>query len=472
MTSINKIYTDAQALKWALEIAGALEHLHLRNPAVFHRDVKLSNIMLAADADGQVKAVLTDFGLHAVADDTHRRQLKTSSLLPQLPPNVLGQLCQQQQQPSPRPQSSLPEMYTPGQQQPVVNDSAYQQQSHSRQSKEIARGSYPQSGRVSTESVEVYNEVHEYGRKRSFVTAGTASPFNSGSTGIRAEAAVQDEQPGSQPDKQGLSKEETATTGNISAAMRRPPAARKPSFRKAAHHPGDQAAPRVSLDLQQLMVPASSAQSFASGNPWGEDLSGRSFQRFETDSICSFATDATWDSLGGWDAAVSTCSSDDEGSIATEVEVVFDMTGQTGSSLYIAPEVFHGQPYNEKADVFSFGVVLYELMARCLIMFTELPTCSSDPAIADHYAAKVSQGYRPKQPKKMPSAVWEVIAACWHQDPVHRPHMSEVVSVLQGLLDAERGTGSRGKSSTGRPSIGQAACAPAALAPTGSTSEA
>lgn len=37
MTSINKIYTDAQALKWALEIAGALEYLHLRNPAVFHR---------------------------------------------------------------------------------------------------------------------------------------------------------------------------------------------------------------------------------------------------------------------------------------------------------------------------------------------------------------------------------------------------------------------------------------------------
>jgi len=58
-------------------------------------------------------------------------------------------------------------------------------------------------------------------------------------------------------------------------------------------------------------------------------------------------------------------------------------TGQTGSSLYIAPEVFHGQPYNEKADVFSFGVVLYELMARCLIMFTELPACSSDPRMAD-----------------------------------------------------------------------------------------
>jgi serine/threonine protein kinase len=222
----------------------------------------------------------------------------------------------------------------------------------------------------------------------------------------------------------------------------------------------------VSLDRQQQLVPASSAaqsSAMVAGPPWGEYSSLTSLQRWETDSRCSFATDATWESL---------VSTDDEGSIAIEAETVFDMTGQTGSSLYIAPEVFHGQPYNEKADVFSFGVVLYELMARCLIMFTELPACSSDPQLADHYAAKVAKGYRPKQPKKMPPAAWELIAACWHQDPVHRPHMSEVVSVLQDLLDAERGPGSRGKSSASRPSLGQDPGAPAALAPAASSLQA
>jgi hypothetical protein len=30
----------------------------------------------------------------------------------------------------------------------------------------------------------------------------------------------------------------------------------------------------------------------------------------------------------------------------------------------------------------------------------------------------------------MPPAAWELIAACWHQDPVHRPHMSEVGGAL------------------------------------------
>jgi serine/threonine protein kinase len=45
----------------------------------------------------------------------------------------------------------------------------------------------------------------------------------------------------------------------------------------------------------------------------------------------------------------------------------------------MAPEVYLAHNYNEKSDVFSFGVVLYELFAKCLVVFTELPTNSSDP---------------------------------------------------------------------------------------------
>lgn len=47
-----------------------------------------------------------------------------------------------------------------------------------------------------------------------------------------------------------------------------------------------------------------------------------------------------------------------------------------------------------------------------------LPSCS--------YAAKVAQGYRPSQPKAMPDNIWALITACWQQDPLMRPHMSEV----------------------------------------------
>ena len=32
--------------------------------------------------------------------------------------------------------------------------------------------------------------------------------------------------------------------------------------------------------------------------------------------------------------------------------------------MYMAPEVFRAEPYNEKADVFSFGIMLYEVRGR------------------------------------------------------------------------------------------------------------
>lgn len=33
-----------------------------------------------------------------------------------------------------------------------------------------------------------------------------------------------------------------------------------------------------------------------------------------------------------------------------------------------APEVFRGLPYNEKVDVFSFGVLVYEVFSRTLTL--------------------------------------------------------------------------------------------------------
>jgi len=62
----SKQYSNAQAIQWALDVAGALEYLHMRTPAVLHRDVKSANIMLTSE-DGCLVAKLSDFGLHVVS---------------------------------------------------------------------------------------------------------------------------------------------------------------------------------------------------------------------------------------------------------------------------------------------------------------------------------------------------------------------------------------------------------------------
>lgn len=40
------------------------------------------------------------------------------------------------------------------------------------------------------------------------------------------------------------------------------------------------------------------------------------------------------------------------------------MTGQAGTFHWMAPEVLMNEPYSEKADVYSYGIVLWEILAR------------------------------------------------------------------------------------------------------------
>ena len=40
------------------------------------------------------------------------------------------------------------------------------------------------------------------------------------------------------------------------------------------------------------------------------------------------------------------------------------MTGQCGTYQWMAPEVIEGRSYTEKADVFSYGIILWELLTR------------------------------------------------------------------------------------------------------------
>lgn len=48
--------------------------------------------------------------------------------------------------------------------------------------------------------------------------------------------------------------------------------------------------------------------------------------------------------------------------VARIIECTGHMTAETGTYRWMAPEVIEHKPYDEKADVFSFAVVLWELL--------------------------------------------------------------------------------------------------------------
>ncbi len=101
------------------------------------------------------------------------------------------------------------------------------------------------------------------------------------------------------------------------------------------------------------------------------------------------------------------------------------MTGQCGTFQYMAVEVLSNKPYSEKADVFSFGILLWEMVAR------KLPYFGMQPMQVG--MAVVHQGLRPTIPPKTPSPLAKLMRACWDSDPMRRPSFAQLVEMLEAM---------------------------------------
>uniref|UniRef100_A0A803NQC1 non-specific serine/threonine protein kinase n=1 Tax=Cannabis sativa TaxID=3483 RepID=A0A803NQC1_CANSA len=119
------------------------------------------------------------------------------------------------------------------------------------------------------------------------------------------------------------------------------------------------------------------------------------------------------------------------------------MTAETGTYRWMAPEVIEHKPYDHKADIFSFGVVLWELLTG------KLPYEFLTPLQAA--VGVVQQGLRPPIPKQTHPKLVEILGKCWERDPALRPDFSEIIDTLQQISKEVADEGDeRRKSTSGR----------------------
>lgn len=107
---------------------------------------------------------------------------------------------------------------------------------------------------------------------------------------------------------------------------------------------------------------------------------------------------------------------------------VYKMTGETGSYRYMAPEVFKHRKYDKKVDVFSFAMILYEMLEG------EPPFSDFEPYEAAKY---VAEGHRPTFRSKgfNISDLRELTDQCWAADMNRRPAFLEILKRLEKIKE-------------------------------------
>jgi len=104
------------------------------------------------------------------------------------------------------------------------------------------------------------------------------------------------------------------------------------------------------------------------------------------------------------------------------------LTGQTGSLRYMAPEVALSQPYNHKAEIFSWSTVLWQMCSH------EVPYSTFD---VETFMERVCKGgVRPRMKKEWPAELQELFSDCWRPLHATRPDLAELLPVLKRLHQA------------------------------------
>lgn len=99
------------------------------------------------------------------------------------------------------------------------------------------------------------------------------------------------------------------------------------------------------------------------------------------------------------------------------------------SNVYMAPEMYKDEEFDKSVDVYSFGVMLYEMMEG------SPPFSSKSPEEAARLICL--EGKRPafkSKSKSFPSELKELIEECWHSNRTVRPTFSQIIMCLDKIV--------------------------------------
>jgi len=103
------------------------------------------------------------------------------------------------------------------------------------------------------------------------------------------------------------------------------------------------------------------------------------------------------------------------------------LTSFVGTIHWMAPEMFDSRSYDEKVDVYSYGIVVFEMFAR-------------EPPFEDKAREEIEQlvkkGARPSLeavPQELPQELKDIMLSSWAQNPMDRPPFGNIIQALSSV---------------------------------------
>lgn len=105
----------------------------------------------------------------------------------------------------------------------------------------------------------------------------------------------------------------------------------------------------------------------------------------------------------------------------------YNLTGRTGSIPYMAPEIVDCKAYDTKCDVFSFSILLWEILS--------LNVAYKGYSRREFLQRVVRDGERMTIRRSWPTLTKVAIRESWDHNPQSRPDMKQIAAMLRDDLD-------------------------------------
>jgi len=114
-----------------------------------------------------------------------------------------------------------------------------------------------------------------------------------------------------------------------------------------------------------------------------------------------------------------------------------DLKEQRGTSAYMPPELLHGTKYSTQSDIYSLGIILWEILFRVLRGKYQKPFGEFENLRGPQgeiliiiSVADTNVPLRPTIPENSPEILKHLITECYAANPEKRPICEEVKKIL------------------------------------------